>query len=874
MNLNLKNLDDLKEYSLINEEIDWIQILKSVLFCYHQDYYKKNICFFLSDNVFYGLAPFGAYVHEECCELVKDTGIIIDDEFEMSFFKSAAKIIHYPIKKMQNYKNNYIGYIKSVVFSDIAERLKKDVGYYEFVCDFPMSIRILCIYSKRYIDSFQKMLGRLSSDREMLGIDFTEQIIIKSMSSDIHGECTGVYKIDFKDKSIVYKSRSIKLFKLFDDVTKLILDDKSFLPDYIDMGSYGYTEFIEKNTCISDYNVYLNNWGVLLAFLYLFSSTDMHMDNILSKNNTPVIIDIETLVNVFQGDDNELMRFLKMGIFYNKSADKFSSLGSLGNALKKGNEIKGLSISEMSKIVIDGFVQAYDKILENRDKIISLLNLDMYSDVQIRCIFRDTSIYDRLIASFYSNDNLCSLDNYRRKLEKVNNAFKVEHRGISRQEYKCLINGDIPIFVSRFNDKKIYYKNTMVDSDYLKKSPIEIVVENVLSMNNISKKYSERIIKECIVNLFFTREHLYKKNSNLTYISINYEEYHLNDAKKKLKVIASFLKSSAIHLSDGNVVWIMPYKNLSITDRNLFFGNIGIAFFLSLYGSICNDKEALKISNDVLEYSLKILKDIDLENFSNISFTTGFSGVLFGLWKIAEINNNYECQKRLNKIANEFAFFMLSDNYDFYDGNSGALYVLSKFRLSECALKEFERKAEILYKYDFKNMNQGFSHGTSGIAFALCNISKKLDKSQYMKRAAEIINCVNIPQDEEIYGICGGFAGILFSITNIDKNIYSKKIKYLWESGKKRYSEMMIKNNISLCCGQSGVILLLSKLYSESNNPAFLETALRSFSIYKNKFDKDISLSNGMSGIGLALLSILYPQKFFQSEWKENDICK
>lgn len=879
MNINNKDLNTLKDYfsSYFNKDCDWINLLEKVLLQYNFDFYKQKKFPFLSNDAFLVLAPFGAYVNTYCQKIANQYNMSISVDFEESFFKSVAKIVYYPLKSIQNRQDTYISVIIDVLSQDVLKSLKSKEEYIKFINSFPMCIRLLSICCYTYINSFEKMVYRLAKDLPLISKKFDiqnlENITIYPLDSDFHGEYTGVFNINFVEKSIVYKSRSIKMFQLFNDVSLIVSPNERFIPNFLDFQTYGYSQFIQNHDLSTkqQYLDYFKRWGKLLAIFFLFSSNDVHKDNMKIFDSTPIIIDVENLIGVLEPQNfNEILRFLNTSAFYENTGSKNSNFGALGLSINDALKFGKISLNEISSNILAGFSIVYNNILLNKSRILKLINSSIYKSVQVRCILRNTRVYDKLMVSFYSNKNLENLSNYLKNLDRLKNAFNISNQNIAECEIDALWCGDVPIFISLFDQKNLYYKDTLINDKYLNYSCVDVISSNINLMNEISLEYAKRSIREIISNMLLHKDTV---QSTIKLVDIPQYDYNIENIKSKAEYyvhqICNNIKSMALFSSDNGVFWIMPYKNLELSGFNLFFGSVGISLFLAKYGYIYNDTEALQISNRLLNYVINILKSMDCTQ--NISFTTGIFGTLYGLLEISKLNNNLDAIQQLTQIANKFAFFPLTNNNDFYNGNAGALYVLSKFNLNDNSLKEFENKANYLYSYDYNNLdNDTFAHGKSGVAFALISIYKRLDNSKYMQRAVEILNNILVPKNETIFGICGGLTGIVYSAISINKKYRSKHINFLVENAIQRCSSKMIDGNLSLCCGQSGMILLSAKLYLDTKKSKYLDMAMKSFLACYNPNIKDISLMHGTSGIGLALLSAISPDKFFLERFDDN----
>lgn len=120
--------------------------------------------------------------------------------------------------------------------------------------------------------------------------------------SDAHNGGKTVFKLTLSNnKTIVYKPRSLKLDRYFNEVLEWYNSQcvkyPIYQPKIIDRETYGWMEFIENKKCQkeSELEEYYYKIGVMLGLLYLLRTTDIHYENIIAFSANPVLIDLEAL---------------------------------------------------------------------------------------------------------------------------------------------------------------------------------------------------------------------------------------------------------------------------------------------------------------------------------------------------------------------------------------------------------------------------------------------------------------------------------------------------------------------------------------------------------------------------------------------------
>ncbi|MFI5220233.1 MAG: type 2 lanthipeptide synthetase LanM, partial [Bacteroidia bacterium] len=198
---------------------------------------------------------------------------------------------------------------------------------------------------------------------------------------------------------------------------------------------------------------------------------------------------------------------------------------------------------------------------------------------------------------------------------------------------------------------------------------------------------------------------------------------------------------------------------------DFYEGTSGIAFFLSqLYkqtGENIFKRTAVGALNHAFENAQK-----KPGNFP-IGFYHGKSGLLYVLIHAAELMNDSSFHKKALIVAGEILKIKISKlHFDIISGAAGAIPVLllASEKLKNKALKKYAVDlgdyllsnsvlSENARSWKLKNQNHlpltGFSHGTSGIGYALALLFKYTGDEKYARAAAEAFNYEDKHFDKE-----------------------------------------------------------------------------------------------------------------------------
>lgn len=351
----------------------------------------------------------------------------------------------------------------------------------------------------------------------------------------------------------------------------------------------------------------------------------------------------------------------------------------------------------------------------------------------------------------------------------------------------------------------------------------------------------------------------------------------------------------------------------------LFSGTTGVSLFLFHYSRHMKNEYIADRAMELLLYSVN---EVDKDFYH--SFCNGFSGIC---WCVNYLTINGFIDKDNLEIIELFDLYLgkqafndsLIGNYDYLHGACGTFVYLLK-RLDNISVKYLEIEfVNCLYQSKKKvnnscyweskigNMkNISISHGIASICIFLTktyssNLNKLKSKELAMESINFILNQENIftkdliskypsfcrinSKNNSRLGWCYGDLGIAMAFWHYsqvfqDKVIEQKAIDIFLFNSKRRDLDLNAVIDASLCHGTSGIALIFYRMYINTHIELFLETAqywlnqtlvmskhIDGIVGYKsNNKDNSINLLTGVSGIGLALLTMLSGDNF---DWDE-----
>lgn len=349
-------------------------------------------------------------------------------------------------------------------------------------------------------------------------------------------------------------------------------------------------------------------------------------------------------------------------------------------------------------------------------------------------------------------------------------------------------------------------------------------------------------------------------------------------------------------------------------DNGIYSGNAGIILYLIELYKATNDDEYLTAIRASAE---RIAHQIVKAEAQNCSFYTGASGIAYTFLKIYEITSDNYYLDFAEDLVTKCSSTIVARN-ELFSGLAGELLGLGHVHAATrnpIILELIREKINSLVDstkidthglyWDFSphlsKFLGGFSHGISGIVFALFELSKYLNSPNLLWLAKQGMACENSlynkkannwldyraplklesdqrPQPKDFLAWCHGAVGVgLARLSISDQDIEANRDVRLARD--KVHSSIIKINkditNYTLCHGFCGLGMFLNVLYARLKDPIDYNLSLRiadqalnsnnkqstflnGYPIFNDK--QDFGLFNGLSGIGYYYLNTLSPQ--------------
>lgn len=790
-------------------------------------------------------------------------------------------------------KREYVSQIfskYSVLRCCINEKISDTVNFY---------IEML----KQFKDE-KKELEKLFQENGQLG----RIVEIKGDFSDSHNGGKQVLELSFESGGkILYKPRAMENEKYYAFLLEWIAEKTGIRQLSYPILSYpdhSWCTVVPNRTCETKQQLqeYYRRIGSQLFLAYVLGTKDLHYENIIACGEYPVLVDLETLVNIQYNAErktvDEEMRYqlsrsvLFTGLlpFYswNHTGEGVDSSGIHGGepykcpfriaAVADGGTsdmrieyrhpwthkarnralLDGEYISPhiFADEVIDGFTKAYRAVLDNKKEFLKLTGTMRTS--KSRYLVADTQRYSMMLSGSYHPGLLEDEENRNAFLKKLSDGRRISRHEIIEREIEALKRGDIPYFFYELGDTGLQDKDGFRIEGFFLEAPFDLILEKIEQLGKKDLSMQRRFI-EMALRLVPENEENFK-NKIYHIQEINQNDVRQWENESGIEELRQRLYDSAVWNKERTEVsWpVLDFASgrgyaWEIRPMNYYLYN-GLAGMLLLF------------------YELQ-LRELSLEDKE---IYDALQSMLFGYTDrgVKDPNNLY------------------STNTGVFDGESSIVFVyllLHKRSGQMQYLHYAERHAGIVGRLIRNDRKYDLLSGNAGAAKVMILLYEITGKSKYLEMAE---NAVNVLEDNKIItgkgcgwsigpdiapmgGMAHGNSGILMAVIDVwiaaGNEKYGRLAEEIWDFEDSLYSEE--QNNwmdtrakieedetgpVAWCHGAGGILLsrlsCYAKVTDEKWKQRMLDDIQKAYAKLESFWIRDsISLCHGSAGNGLIL---------------------
>ena len=548
-------------------------------------------------------------------------------------------------------------------------------------------------------------------------------------------------------------------------------------PELINCGDYGWANAAQAETCYSKEeleNFYVK-YGSIIAFSYVFASTDLHMENIIAVNEFPVLIDIETLFNcIFQEKKHypihyHLYASLLLPTHGFMGEIELSPLSAQGERtteieIIKKPEIKNTRIRMVAakletsihknqatlnneivdfhlyqENIINGFKETLSFIEKDKASFLSVVT-QFFDGAKIRLIVRATEDYFRILYNQYHPNNLYQNKDDVARHKLAMNFFDSK---ILYSEIHQLNNGDIPLFETTIDSHSIIDGQNNKIKHVIAESALELITNQV---SKLTSKHIEQLVED--IRYSFVAYRI--RNNKFTYTDkYEIQTTNFNTKQSPSDFLSKCLTQGIKFILDSSlfegqyVYWRKIFAttdnsvSTDITDTSFYEGASGILLLLYYY-----EKQAVKpmqCSEWIMLLRGQIVKELKRYQFAKLGAYSGTLGEVYALLYTSDATPHelILLYPLFENLLQKIAYTLITTEYknyqqlDVISGVAGTLLRLLEIhhiyrtypiannleKLMQIAFHTLIQHGETLVR---KATTVGFSHGTAGVSAALC----------------------------------------------------------------------------------------------------------------------------------------------------------
>lgn len=438
---------------------------------------------------------------------------------------------------------------------------------------------------------------------------------------------------------------------------------------------------------------------------------------------------------------------------------------------KKGNNCVSLNGKMMKPgwyvhSICEGFGDAYKEALKNKEELLQYINI--FRNLEVRHIVQDTQRYSMLLHTSYNPDFLqdgCSRQLFLCTILK--NAKEIQGSlEIAKLEIKDMLNMDVPYFYSNTSDTNLYGSEGERITGYFAESSFQHLRNKVEKLSEIDLERQLRYIKIILTDLNDLKVEKIKREMSLVLGGTTFNTEYSIKMNAVLKLF-DILQKDAIYGDDNEDVNWMGVKPIGEKGNSywqirplgmyLYDGIGGITiFYHALNQYLCDeklqkncdafDKTLFQYTKDMLERT----EGLEAESTGAFAGEASIVYIYELLYSLTKKEDYLKYAKDHAEILKQSVIY--DQNNDIIYGNAGAIIVLVNLYHLTHDISYLEW-ANIAGNNLVKNQQEGgwynkdaemlsgFSHGISGIMFALAILNKENDKWEYCRAINDGIIC-------------------------------------------------------------------------------------------------------------------------------------
>lgn len=416
-----------------------------------------------------------------------------------------------------------------------------DGGIRAVFLEYPVLARFVSKFIRQWVETTEAFFESLDTDYDRLESVFGKlgDVASVEMLGDPHRRGKMVHSVTFSSgTTVVYKPRPVDAEAAFFEICEWINNNTS-VPELstltcVTVEDRGWVEWVESEPCQKQSGVrrYYRRAGALICLMYALNFTDCHYENLIAAEDSPVVVDLETVAKPDPTPEDFPLTDLKSEVYLNScirtgalpthtpDSDIDNAGGLEGDETRitgiedpvftrKNTDQMSLQFEEFQPIetqnlprldgreqhpelfsdeIRDGFTQMYRFLLDSQESLQELVTREL-SGVTIRLIVRSSELYDKVRLPLRSSTFLRNGATFGSRVEILAKLFVRQYEEIDESLWKLyrgerwsLWNFDLPRFDVPADGTNLVHETVVLD-DFFDQSPLEQVTERIESLS-------------------------------------------------------------------------------------------------------------------------------------------------------------------------------------------------------------------------------------------------------------------------------------------------------------------------------------------------------------------------------------------------------
>ncbi|MDA0811520.1 MAG: type 2 lanthipeptide synthetase LanM family protein [Verrucomicrobia bacterium] len=632
------------------------------------------------------------------------------DAFESTLLEELSQLATAPLfdsfERFRKAQGTTPGAGSDACYMAFLDHLLNTGGAAEFFSEYSMLARLMSYSTTSMVTVICEIAARLRDDRQAIadrlfgGKDLGQLKTLSKPLSDRHCGGRRVYRLEFSSGArVIYKPKDIAHENAFGTFVGKLREDglqhAPRTPVVLCRDGYGWLENIVQEHIASEEELetYYRCAGTLLALVYLLDGNDCHMENVIATAGSPVLIDVESLLQPRMPQKSSSGTFSlaaqrvrnsvlstgllpqwqtnRLGGYFDTSG--YSGTGGYASAQTKRTwhspnsddmsftdrnpiaapaanlpifEGKPQSADDHLGALVAGFSDACTFIVSHKERVAA--HLQGMFDSPTRLIFRASTHYGQLLHQSLSPaalrlgiDRSILLENIFRVA--TDSADRPAYWQILKQEKQMLEQLDVPYFAMSTSSCDLALDGKVVCRNFLDCSGKDRIA---LRLEGFSESHVEEQI-ELIRSAFVTPDHmasLANVGKGADAIVAQVKPVHHDSLLASAEWIANSLAANSIRGRDGFATWMAPayLQPDALNQRGvsyyLYSGCAGIVLFLAAAESVLMKGAYTELIDSAIRPIENILGSKDVVGLlekEGIGGSSGLSSLAYALTCVA-----------------------------------------------------------------------------------------------------------------------------------------------------------------------------------------------------------------------------------------------